>query len=172
MGRLVVALVLGFYVVSDVACQEPEKLTGFWDLKITLRTGTEAMQEKKVRLAIGHDQGKLIIFDIDAPTKASECKVEGNRVQFTMNVKPKPDSKPVSIAFEGTISGKQFSGKGEVGSTKFEFKAEVVSVWACSNHDNPVDTATTEEQMRRLTRTKGCEGWHRLEQADAAKVVQ
>jgi hypothetical protein len=44
--------------------------------------------------------------------------------------------------------------------------ANVLSVWACSNHSNPTHTADSESEMHDLTDRNGCSGWHKLEPSD------
>jgi hypothetical protein len=39
----------------------------------------------------------------------------------------------------------------------------LLSVWACSNHNNPTHTADSQEQMTALTAKNGCIGWHKLD---------
>jgi hypothetical protein len=39
----------------------------------------------------------------------------------------------------------------------------LLSVWACSNHNNPTHTADSQEQMTALTAKNGCAGWHKLD---------
>lgn len=43
----------------------------------------------------------------------------------------------------------------------------LLSVWACSNHNNPTHTADSQEQMTELTAKNGCTGWHKLEPSAA-----
>jgi hypothetical protein len=68
-----------------------------------------------------------------------------------------------SFDFRGNISGKIIIGTSKIGDSEVRWRAvKLGSAWECSNHKNPSHIATTEEEMRGLTKQYQCAGWHKV----------
>jgi hypothetical protein len=64
-----------------------------------------------------------------------------------------------------TRDGNRFSGElrtNSISDTTMKIE-EVVSVFGCGNHKDPMHTSDTKEGIQELTKKYGCKGWHPLE---------
>lgn len=102
---------------------------------------------------------------LDPSTKVTSTgKADGtNKFTFYFPVKDDHSANAKPLVSKGSISGNTMLGVTQIEDKDVHWKAvKVLSAWECSNHKNPSHVATSEEEMRELTKQYMCAGWHKV----------
>jgi len=103
------------------------------------------------------------VSDPETKTTSSGRAYDATRFSFAFPVKTESSESTKSVVFNGSVSGNTISGTTKVGGVDVQWQAvKLLSAWECSNHKNPSRIATSEEEMRSLTKQYMCVGWHKV----------
>lgn len=108
-------------------------------------------------------EGENVIVNDFSSKTAYNVKHDEDMLKFPIEFK---DAHGSVIKVNVSASVKDYKVTGVVSDNPAEFVVfaeHLKSVWACSNSEHiPFDTTSSEEEMKKLTKNKGCIGWHRV----------
>jgi len=183
MCRHCVVLALSFLLLSSARAQDPEKLSGIWKFTISPKKETTKLNVEdksdsaspKNGMLIIHAKGdKLTLLDFQAVDKPLEGSKQGTNVELPLQRQfTSKSGEKVRVTLKGLFEDNRLSGSVMIGDREVEWTAtRLASVWACSNHTDPVHSAQSEDAMRKLTEKHGCKGWHRLRSENAEAIIK
>jgi hypothetical protein len=145
--------------------QDEKKMTGVWKLEFKRPDGKMAQRV----LYLIQDGTKLMVKD-SPKGKTLVGSVEDGKVKIPLLIMLDKDDKK-EVTFTGSFEEKKLKGSATIQDQKIKWTGAILlSVWVCDNHD-PIHTATTDKQIKALTKKYKCSGWQRLGSEDAALLM-
>jgi hypothetical protein len=158
--------------VSGARAQDSDKLNGIWDLTISPKNADSGTAIKKNPVVIAQRGDKLTILDFHAIDKPTEGFVKNNTAEIPVHLPTNRDGKEERFTLKGSLENGELVGSAMINNEAVEWKARrLASVWVCSNHNNPVHAAESEDSIRKLSKEFGCKGWHQLRSSNAQKII-
>jgi len=166
MNRPLVTLLLLLCLAAKP--QEPAKpksIDGIWNFKLD-RMPTDDTASKRVVLTIKWTGTDLRVFDpaTDSTYSTKPSQETSNTEKFTIRlpsgVSPR-DTEPGTL-WTMEFDGHNLSGTAKINDLDVHVRAvKLPTAWEC-DHKNPSHIATSEDEMRSLTKQYKCVGWHKI----------
>jgi len=163
-------LLTPFFCVAfflSVGFQSRDANARFYEFTFVQKTPDGATKKQKSVVFVRKEGRFLKMFDIASSQQFAGSIDPDKEMSFRLtdafaHVK---GGSGTTLKLHGSFGDKELSGSIVQLSEKYTVEVtalELSSVWACSNHDKPVHTAKSEEEMRDLTAKYQCERWHKL----------
>jgi hypothetical protein len=139
-------------------------LDGVWVLSLDQGQGnldTDVWTKKVVLFkSVGSD---IKVSDPETETTWTGKAYDAGKFSFTLPAKTGSSGNPKTIVLNGSVSGNTIRGVTKIQGMDVNWRAvKLPSAWECSNHKNPTHVATSEDEMRTLTKQYMCAGWHKV----------
>lgn len=155
---------------SNVVAQE--QLEGVWMLRLFPKDKQDSAPAATKWLLIGQEGEKLNVLDLQNTKKPLQGKIADGHFEFPLLLWDASSDKRATGELSGDVGSERLSGSVLLNNHEYEWKAsKLASIWACSNHSDPVHTAQTEEEMRRSSDHNGCKGWHPLNSSNVKEAI-
>jgi hypothetical protein len=142
------------------------KLNGVWALSLDPKqssVGFDTVPGRRKVVVFKSAGTDVQVSDPETKTTSSGKAYDATKFSFTFPVKTESSGSTKPVVFNGSVSGDTISGTTTVGGVDVRWQAvKLLSAWECSNHKNPSHIATSEDEMRSLTKQYMCVGWHKV----------
>ncbi len=174
MGALRVILICCLLYGKAQAKQEPKPIYEGWRF-VTTRDGGER-ESKQVKSYYVRRTGKDIVLKDERTRVETKGVVTDGKVEFTTIVPRNGEETKVKWSLDGDPSKGMLSISKNIVIDGHDVKVttqvtRLASVWACDNH-SPIHSALTSAQMKALTKTEKCTGWHRVTGTSADEALK